>query len=1022
MIEISSSSVLDSIVNLTEGGPQGISDLQVHGGIKALANELGTSLRPGHLGLTTEQARRNKQNYGANVLPSREPKSFWEHLKESFEDETLLVLVFSAAVTMAFGFFLSPEDARQADIIQGLAILAAVAVVSGINSFQNWSKDKEFQSLAEVKADRNVFVYRDGIMVEVSIFDLVVGDVAEIKSGDAIPADGLLLRSSNMTVDQSRMTGEAVPVYKDPILTPTGENYNGDSILTSSTLVAEGEGKMLVTSVGIASSIGKLVLAIEEAEPAPTPLQDRLEELAGQIGNLGKAVGLLTFTVLAIFWFFNPVPIVTSASESATDAKSYMDLLQYFIIGISIVVVAVPEGLPLAVTISLAFSMRRMMADKNMVRELKACETMGSATVIASDKTGTLTQNRMTTVSVAVFDLPPCKPNADLKNRLNTGAAQRLLRAIAFNSTAEIDARDTTKPAIFHGNPTEGALLLFTSTALGLSYKKERLHKEEQQAEVSRLAFNKANKYQATVVDEKKLNPLEPSGLVLYVTGAPEIVLAKCSHAATVSGDEVPLCGERLSHYATVVEQMAGQGLRTLALAYRRLPENVDPYDIQGAQTNLTLLGVFGIEDPLRPGVVSAVKKCQEAGIRVMMVTGDHKETAKNIAAQSNIYKKGDRVMEGIEFRSLSEEMRAFVVSPNAQQRLSVLARCSPSDKLLLVHALQANREVVAVTGDGTNDAPALKAADVGLSMGIAGTEVAKEASDIIIMDDNFDSIVKSVIWGRSIKENIRKFLSFQLTINIVALTLTFVSACITGQRSELPLKPVQLLWLNLIMDSFAALALATEPPSEKLLKYAPQGKDEALITPTMVKNMIGHAIFQTFLLIWMTRVPSSVTFLGMKPEDHSNEVHDTVVFNTFVALQVFNLFNCRAVHDEWNILEGFGGSVIAQGILFIICAFQFAIVQFGGDIMQTRPLTVGQWVASISLGALSLPVGMLLKFIPVNLGRTKAPASYSHALSDITINPETVKIKEEIHQASPIHMYKGTPGARVRTGTVKDA
>ncbi|RYY37378.1 HAD family hydrolase, partial [archaeon] len=475
---------------------------------------------------------------------------------------------------------------------------------------------------------------------------------------------------------------------------------------------------------------------------------------------------------------------------------------------------------------------------------------------------------------------------------------------------------------------------------------------------------------------------------MLYTSlqGAPESVLEMCTMTQSLDGTTHSITPEMRFNLEEQVSAMARKGLRTLAVAYRRLPASAaataasqlavrSPTSSAEAETDagtpvehepavsalekdLVLLGMFGLQDPLRDGVEEALKKCMAAGIRVMMVTGDHRDTAAHIAQECGILRPGLEVMEGSAFRHLSNEQRVDVCT-----RLAVLARSSPTDKYLLVKTLKEMNEVVAVTGDGTNDAPALRAADVGLAMGIAGTEVAKEASDIVILDDRFSSIVASVRWGRSIKENIRKFLTFQLTINMVALTLTFVTACANGGSTDkFPITPVQLLWVNLIMDSFAALALATEPPSEQLMAHAPQGKTERLITRTMMKNMVGHAIFQTILLLVMTMTEAGNQFFDVK--EHGSVQHNTIIFTTFVALQVFNLFNCRTVHDEWNVLAGFSRSFVGQAILAIIVTMQFAMVQFGGHLMQTEPLTARQWMQCIAIGFCSVPVGYLLKLL----------------------------------------------------------
>ena len=736
------------------------------------------------------------------------------------------------------------------------------------------------------------------------------------------------------------MTGESEPVKKTPA---------GDASLIGGCLVLEGEGRMLVTAVGPASKIGQTVSLVEGQEAENTPLQDKLEALANDIGRVGTLAGALTFFVLTALWW--------AAPPAGLVGKDWTALLRFFIVGITIVVVAVPEGLPLAVTISLAFSMRRMMKDNNLVRELAACETMGSATVIASDKTGTLTQNRMTVVQGWAFGRFYERLDRLRVGIANPGAAHRLAKAIALNSTAEL--RIEGPRVEYVRNPSEGALLLMLLTHLGADYMRER---EEAGPPLARRPFKKEDKFMTTICAPEAAG----EGPVAYCKGAPEIVLGFCTSTQAPGGALSPITEEVSFNLKEQVGAMARTGLRTLAVAYRRLPPGPPPAGGWAAaitagkvECEMVLLGLFGLADPLREDVADAITRCQAAGIRVMMVTGDHRDTAAHIATQCGILRPGGLVLEGPQFRAMLPEERAA-----AAPMLAVLARSSPTDKHLLVTTLKAMGEVVAVTGDGTNDAPALRAADVGLAMGIAGTEVAKEASDIIVLDDRFASIVASVKWGRSIKENIRKFLTFQLTINIVALTLTFVTACANGGSTDaFPLKPVQLLWVNLIMDSFAALALATEPPSEHLLDFAPQGKSERLITRTMAKNMVGHAAFQTALLLWLTMTSAGNEFFGIAV--HGSVEHYTVIFTTFVILQVFNLFNCRTTHDEWNVLADFGSSVIGQVIVGLIVGMQVLIVQFGGAVAQTAPLTLHQWALCTALGFLSVPVGYILKLVP---------------------------------------------------------
>ena len=835
-------------------------DVASLGGTTKIAAFLRTNLKSG---LPSTYVAASREVYGANRLPPKDVKSFWEHLIDALGDDTLRILIFSAVVSLAFGLFLSPPESRSADITQAIAIVVAIMAVSGVNSYQNWSKDGEFQSLEKIKADRDVTVFRDGFEKNISVYDVVVGDLVRLESGAALACDGLLVSGSDVTVDESALTGESMPASK-------GVGAGDDALLSGSTLLAEGEGVMLVTAVGTASRVGALVKSLEDEESTETHLQQQLTHLAGQIGNMGTAAGVITFAVLSGLWFMRVDP-----------SKSYMDLIQYAIIGISIVVVAVPEGLPLAVTISLAFSMKRMMADNNLVRQLQACETMGSVTVVASDKTGTLTMNRMEVVEAFAFNAHYAHA-ADLGKVLvsHPGALRRLGSAFSVNSTAELVIPDDGGPTKYLRSPTEGAMLLLARKHFGaFDYAAER----KASTELARKPFNKANKFMITVSATPR------DGVYVYMSGAPEVVLSRVKEVALIDSTMTPVTDEVRSSLLASVDAMAIKGLRVVAIAFRRVPkasENASRDTLLSlADDNLSLLGLFGMADPLRDGVREAVRKVKSAGLRVMMVTGDHPLTARTIAGMAGIIVPGDFdvVMEGSAYRAVKDSAaRRAILS-----RLAVLARCSPTDKHLLVCDLQEAGEIVSVTGDGTNDALALRKADVGLAMGIAGTDVAKEAADIIIMDDQFSSIVATIRWGRSIKENIRKFLTFQLTINIVALTLTFVSACTSGGRNELPLKPVQLLWVNLIMDTFAALALATEPPSERLMHQKPQGKNEALMTRVMIKNMIGHAVFQIAVLLWMTQIPSSTEFFHMEEKDQGNTLHDTIVFTTFVLLQV---------------------------------------------------------------------------------------------------------------------------------------
>lgn len=618
-----------------------------------------------------------------------------------------------------------------------------------------------------------------------------------------------------------------------------------------------------------------------------------------------------------------------------------------------------------------------MLRDKNLVRELKSCETMGSATCICSDKTGTLTENRMT-VSSGWFFGKFFDDLHRLRKSLDPGSINRLVHAIALNSTARVEWDGDS--VIYKGNKTEGALMYMLMKDL----KEDPDESRQEEHVVFRQSFNSDRKTMLTVVSSEAED--QSGHYFVYVKGAGENVLPRCKGFQKTQGATTTLTSEVKYNLLEQLNDMARGGNRTISVAYRRIEESELPADMRqtiasGDQSkieeaweemhqegklekDLNCIALIGIEDPVREEVPGAVEQCMRAGIRVIMVTGDNMLTAKSIAEKCGIYTPGtsNLCMEGSKYRDLTHQERL-----DATRKLHILARSNPQDKLLLVQSLKELGEVVSVTGDGTNDAPALKAAHVGLSMGISGTEVAKEASDIIILDDNFASIVLSVRWGRAIMENIRKFLTFQLTINLVALTITFIVACThRGSTEQLPLTPVQLLWINLIMDSFAALALATEPPSHELLNRKPEGRNVGLITPLMWKNLVGHAIFQTALLLVLTMHASTLDWFDLSLDDYSKRPHYTIVFNVFVLLNVFNMLNCRKVHDELKIWEHLTSSYFLESILSVIVVMQFVIVQFGGEITQTTPLSFGQWQTCVLIGSISIPVGYLLKLIPV--------------------------------------------------------
>ncbi|EQC26031.1 calcium-translocating P-type ATPase, PMCA-type, partial [Saprolegnia diclina VS20] len=651
---------------------------------------------------------------------------------------------------------------------------------------------------------------------------------------------------------------------------------------------------------------------------------------------------------------------VQKADWSTDDLKEF---LHFFIVGVSVLVVAIPEGLPLAVTISLAFSVKKMLADNNLVRHLGACETMGSATTICSDKTGTLTTNKMTVMQCRIGHTT-FAPATDLESlALAPLTRERLVHAMCLNSTAELIGPERAHT----GNKTECALLMFASELGAPSYAALR---KDFGSVCHWLPFSSAKKRMSIVL------PLTATTTRVFTKGASEIVLGLCDAQLLEDGASIAL-SDTTSHMATI-SSFAKNGLRTLCLAFK----DVDaPYEVVATmseaqlETNLTCIAIVGIEDPLRPEVPGAIRQCNQAGIIVRMVTGDNIDTATSIAAKCGILPADDPdaiVMEGATFRAAVLDARGNIkqdafdaIWPN----LRVLARSSPQDKYTLVSGMMQSTihgpQVVAVTGDGTNDAPALKKANVGFAMGICGTAVSKDASDIILMDDNFKSIVNAVKWGRNVYDSVSKFLQFQLTVTVTAITLCVIGAVVL---EETPLTAIQLLWVNLIMNTFASLALATGIPTDAMLERKPYPKTKALISKKMTKHIVGQALFQLAVLLTLTfkgevllAIPS-----GRKYEITSADPsqHYTVIFNTFVFLQLFNEINARCIHDEATIMEGFFANKLYLGISVIQVVLQALIVQFGGSVFECAPLSVGLWFVCLGLGALSLPIGFCLRRI----------------------------------------------------------
>lgn len=944
--------------------------------------------------------------FSDNRLPERKPKSILQLAWMAYNDKVLILLTIAAVISLSLGLYQTfgikhkPGEPK-VEWVEGVAIIVAIVIVVVVGALNDWQKERQFVKLNRKKEDRFVKVIRSGKIRELSVYDILVGDVLNLEPGDMVPVDGILIQGHGIKCDESSATGESDLLKKTPgdDVFRAIENHEPlkkmDPFILSGAKVAEGMGTFLVTATGIHSSYGKTMMSLRE-ESEVTPLQSKLNVLATYIAKLGGASALLLFVVLFIEFL---VHLRTSSDTPAQKGQNFLNIL---IVAITVVVVAVPEGLPLAVTLALAFATTRMLKDNNLVRLLRSCETMGNATTICSDKTGTLTQNKMTVVSGTLgtalrfgdrklkapapspplddgtkgkqtvdspIDHPDDVSPSEFVSTLSKEVRSVLEQSIVQNTTAFEGEEGGPDP--FIGSKTETALLGFARDYLGMgSVSTERANGNIVQI----VPFDSAIKCSAAV------SKLDDGRYRMYVKGASEILLGKCDRIVSDATKELvdrPLTEDNRETLEQVITTYASRSLRTLGLVYRDF-ESWPPRESRKNEDDpsqaifedifkrMTFLAVVGIQDPLRDGVREAVKDCQHAGVYVRMVTGDNVLTAKAIAEDCGILVPGGLVMEGPTFRKLSKrDMDAAI------PKLCVLARSSPDDKRRLVKRLKELGETVAVTGDGTNDAPALKTADVGFSMGIAGTEVAKEASAIILMDDNFASIVKALLWGRAVNDAVKKFLQFQITVNITAVLLTFVSAVSSDEQTSV-LSAVQLLWVNLIMDTFAALALATDPPTRSLLSRKPEPKSAPLITLRMWKMIIGQSIYQlvvTFILYFAGE--KILSYDTQKEKDRM----PTLVFNTFVWMQIFNSLNNRRLDNHFNVLEGIHRNVFFIAIMLIMIGGQTMIIFVGGHAFSVTPINGAQWAYSIVLGALSLVVGVIIRLIPDELIRRCIPS-----------------------------------------------
>ncbi|RIB09099.1 hypothetical protein C2G38_1981810 [Gigaspora rosea] len=913
--------------------------------------------------------------FGKNVLPEAKSKSILEFMWLAMQEKVLILLTIAAFISLGLGLYedFSENAPLKVRWIEGVAIIIAILIVVLVGSVNDWQKEIQFRKLNAKKEDREVKVIRDGKPSLISIHDVLVGDVLQLEPGEVVAADGILISGYNIYCDQSDETGESDSVkkftYDDCVKRFSDSDSRSsklDPFVISGSRVLEGVGTYVVTGVGINSCRGKTWMSLR-TQNEDTPLQIKLNDLAEQIAKLGGAAALLMLIVLLIKYF---ISFRVKGLPSAADAIN--NLVTIIISAVTVVVVAVPEGLPLAVTLALAYATTRMLRDNNLVRVLASCETMGNATTVCSDKTGTLTQNVMTVVVATIGLSDSFARNADNNNymegsnnisdikNLPEPILDILYKSIAINTTAFEGEPKNGKPN-FVGSKTETALL---QLLLDLNVDYKQLKEDAKVTQV--YPFGSERKAMGLVIQED-------SRFRFYVKGASEMLLRKSRYIVDINSyNKTELSDQEKDTIQQTITNYASKSLRTLALGYRDLDQwppsglILDPdgeIKFEDLMVDITLLCIVGIEDPLREGVHQAVKDCKDAGVKVRMVTGDNILTAQSIAKQCGILTSKGEVMEGPDFRKLSpDEMKAKL--PN----LEVLARSSPEDKRILVETLKKLNDIVAVTGDGTNDGPALRTADVGFSMGISGTEAAKEASSIILMDDNFSSIVKAIMWGRCVNDAVKKFLQFQLTVNVTAVALTFISAVSSDQQKSV-LTAVQLLWVNLIMDTFAALALATDPPTPTLLKRKPENRDAPLITPQMWKMIIGQSIFQLAITLILLYAADDIVGYGF-----NDDTLNTIVFNSFVMLQIFNEINCRNLDEKLNVFKNIFSNKFFIIIFVITCIGQFLIVQFGGYAFQTVQLTFVQWITCIGLGALSIPVGIIIRLLPIEKLFTISP------------------------------------------------
>ncbi|KAH1089337.1 hypothetical protein J1N35_016594 [Gossypium stocksii] len=903
--------------------------LQEFGGVHGVASNFGTDTQDGISG-GADHVARLRNTFGSNTYKKPPTKAFFNFVIEALKELTVMILLGCAALSLGFKIKVDGHKDSWYEVGSNLAAVFLPIVVSAIS---NYMQNRQFEKLS--RANNNIVlvdVVRGGQRQQIPIFDVVVGDIVCLKLGDQVPADGLFLDGHLLQVDESSMTGETEHAEV---------NSSQNPFLLSGTKVAHGDARMLVTSVGMNTTWGQIILDTNEQ----TPLQARLNKLSSSIAKVDLAVAFPVLLVLLVRYFTGHTKDEKGNREFNRSKTKISDMINAIVGIATTAITTVAEGLPLVVTLTLAYSMKKMMADQAMVRKLSACETLGSTTTICTIKTGTLTLNRM---KVTKFWLGQ-EPMEEGASSIFPFVVDLTHQGVALNTTGSFYKASPGTEYEFSGSPTEKAILAWAAAELKMDMEKTKKSCAVLQVE----AFNSQKRRSGVLIERNDDNTVH-----VHWKGAAEMILAMCSSYYDASGVVKDLDDGERTKFEEIIQGMAASSLRCIAFAHKQVPE--EEYQNLKEQKklkedSLALLGLVGIKDPCRPGVKKAVEDCQYAGVNIKMITGDNVFTARAIATECGILKRGQdlysgAVVEGEEFRNYTPQERMEKV-----EKIQVMARSSPFDKLLMVQCLKQKGHVVGVITDDTDDAPALKEADISLSMGIQGTKVAKESSDIVILDSNFASVATVLLWGRCVYTNIQKFIQFLLTVNVTALCINFIAAVFTG---EVPLTTVQLLWVNVYMDTLGALALVTERPTKELLDKPPVARTEPLITNIMWRNLLAQALYQIAVLL-------TLQFNGESIFGVTKKVNQTLVFNTFMLCQVFNKVNARKFERK-NVFDDIHENKMFIGIIGVSIVLQVVMVEFLKRFTDTERLNWGQWEACIAIAAASCPLGWAVKCLPV--------------------------------------------------------